>query len=87
MDNDQARRMLTEAAWTDQKVKITVWVCQYKCCGGGWQPRVGYVQAYEGLVMSLGPDDVLLELPNDIGKRADVVATLSDLLSVDILVD
>lgn len=87
MDNGQARRTLTEAAWTDRRVKVTVMNCTYRCCGGGWQPRTWYVQSYEGLVMSVASDEFLLEVPNPIGKRADVLAMFSDLLSVEQLVD
>lgn len=91
MTSVETRIALLEAAWTDAKVKVTVSACDFKCCGGGWQPRgrsKPYPQTYVGLVVSVNREQFLLDVPNPLkGKRADVLVTFDDLLAVEPIVD
>lgn len=71
------------------QVTVTVNACQYRCCGGGWQERVLPIggQTYTGRVLSIDVDQFLLDVDNDLGKHAEVIANFDDLLDVVPAVD
>lgn len=78
-------------------VTVSVSRCQYRCCGGGWQDRYVADDAspefpiigvgYTGRVLSIDVDEFLLDVPNPLGKHAEVIARFEHLLDVNPAVD
>lgn len=75
--------LLEDSLEDGTQVTVSVWACEYRCCGGGWSDRdYDEPQTYVGRVLSIDVDSFLMQTANDIGKLAEVIAQFDHLISV-----
>lgn len=74
--------LLEDSLEDGTEVTVTVSRCQFKCCGGGWGIRdYGSPQTYAGRVLSINTNEFLLQVGNEVGKLAEVIADFDHLIS------